>query len=175
MNKQNQIIEYFKKNRKSIFGNTLIDFFDNTDKARDEFFADAPLPEITKKIVDNTIWLMHIFHPAFSSEPVGYYQDKSCMIYFDGSSILRFGSKNIQDLPFVVYCYNEKKDEQKLQDLKKYTEWCVKNDIPIDILNLHHDNNGNIVEDLTSFYNYEKENYYLLFPTKEDQELIEDE
>jgi len=32
-----------------------------------------------------------------------------------------------------------------------------------------------MMEDLTLFYNYEKENYHLLFPTKEEQELIEDE
>lgn len=183
------IIDYFMEHDLILFPNTHMEYINtnNQDSIRKKYFAECPTPDITKNIINNTDWLIDIDEPNIFT-PVGHYKEKDCIIYFDKSGILRFAAKNIQDIPFLIYGFNhgypltpysdeEKEKENELEHLKNlniYSNWCSKNNIELDPLHLHHDENGNIINSLSKLYQYERLHYNLIFPTKEEQELIDE-
>lgn len=181
------IINYFKQNDISLFPHTYMEYLNinDQDSIRKKYFSEVPVPDSTRKIINNTDWLIDIDEPNVFT-PVGYYKEKDCIIYFDKSCILRFAAKNIQDIPFLIYGFNygytlepvsDEEREDALENLKNlniYSNWCKINHIELDPLHLHHDENGHIISGLSKFYEYERLHYNSFFPTHEEQELIDE-
>jgi len=183
------IIYYFIEHDLRLFPNTHMEYLhiNDQDSIRKKYFSGIPVPDTTRKIINNTDWLIDIDEPNVFT-PVGYYKEKNCIIYFDKNCILRFAAKNIQDIPFLIYSFNygytlepfsdeERADAlENLTNLNIYSNWCKTNHIEFDPLHLHHDGNGNgnIISNLSKFYKYEKMHYNSIFPTHEEQELIDE-
>ena len=142
-------IDYFMGHNLSLFPNTYMEYLhiNNQNIIRKKYFSEIPIPDVTIKIINNTDWLIDIDEPNIFT-PVGYYEERDCIIYFDKSCILRLAAKNIQDIPFLIYAFNygyllepvsdeERADAlENLKNLNIYSNWCKENNIELDPLYL---------------------------------------
>lgn len=184
MDDNNKIVHYFIQNQDSLFSDFDVDVISLAEQISfdTELFPRDIFPKKTLEIIDNTNWILNLNDSAFPT-PLGLLKDKNIIIYMDNSCLLRFASQNIQDVPFLLYALNydnllpqfikesEPERIKQIKILQEYTEWFQYNNIPIDINNLHHDKEDNIITDLRKFYEFENKNYHLFFPTPEEQEF----
>lgn len=183
---ETKILNYFIDHKESLFPKGNLKFTTQADIIKiNNLLQDPAIPGKTSQIIKSTQWILTLDDPRFGT-PFGLYKDKNIIIYFDQEILLRFAAKNIQDIPFLIYSFNygytlepfsdeERADAlENLTNLNIYSNWCKTNHIEFDPLHLHHDGNGNIISNLSKFYKYEKMHYNSIFPTHEEQELIDE-